>query len=185
MERAAVLLREGDEQGDDRIPCIRPPRDHEIAADLRVHAPLTAGVQRRVGAALFRHGREHRGVEDLDLGRQPGDDQRLVHLRHAVGGDLRAGVDEHLEPLAETRRVELLVRAGAIGLPEVEVEDGRQLCGCRERQQLTAVLKSEVRDREVQDLRRQVVAPQRASSRICGDSGEDVGRVRSSGMGRR
>ena len=91
----------------------------------------------------------------------------------SVGGHLRVGVDEHLEPLAETRRVELLVRAGAIGLPEVEVEDGRQLCGCRQRQQLTAVLKSEVRDHGVQDFGRQV----RHGARqlwIVGDSGEDV-----------
>jgi len=60
------------------------------------------------------------------------------------------------------------------GAPEIDIEDGRQLCGCRQRQQLTAVLKSEVRDREMQDFGRQVWHRKR-QLRIGSNSGEDVG----------
>jgi hypothetical protein len=174
VKRAVVLLAERSQQSDDHVPGVCFPRDNDVPADLGMDSALTAGVQNRVGATDFHHWLEHPGIEDADLRRESRDDERLVHLRDAVGGDLRAGVDEHLEPLAETRRVELLVRAGAIGLPQVEVEDGRQLCGRRERQQLAAVLQPEVRDRQLQDFRRQERHRQRQLW-IGSNSGEDVG----------
>ena len=105
--------------------------------------------------------------------RQPGDDERHVHVRETRGGDRRVDTDERLEPFAEARSIETFFCAGTVGLPEIEIEDGRELLGRRQRQQRAALLKSTVRDDGVQDLGRQARHGTR-ELRIAGDAGEDA-----------
>ncbi len=59
----------------------------------------------------------------------------------------------HFEPETEAIGVELLVQAWLGRAPQVEVEDRRQLAGCRQRHELAAILESAVLDDAVQHLR--------------------------------
>ena len=92
-----------------------------------------------------------------------GDHQIDVHLRQclrATPAPDSISTSSH----AETIGVELLVPAWLGGAPQVQIEDARQLAGCRQRHQLAAILESTVLNDPVKDLGRQ--------------SGDDVRQVR-------
>ena len=119
-------------------------------------------VERRVG----RNGRliEHEDV----LGEAAGNEIDL-EAGELLGGDLRPRVQEHLEPDAETIRVEPFVRAWRARAPEIEIEDARQLRGRRERDDLRARLEPAGLDHAIEDFglqarddRRQVRGVQQA-----------------------
>ncbi len=74
-----------------------------------------------------------------------------VHLGDLAGGELGAGLYQHLQPEAEAVRVELVRRAGSRGLPEVVVEDAHQLLGGGERDDRSGVLETALLDELMQN----------------------------------
>ena len=67
----------------------------------------------------------------------------------------------------------MLVAAGAIGFPEVEIEHGRQLLRRREGEQFAGIVKPPLDDQGMERLRRQL-RDRLCEVMICRDSREDV-----------
>jgi hypothetical protein len=84
--------------------------------------------------------------------RDCGDHQIDVHVRESLRREGGAGFHQYFEPHAETIGVELLVCAWLANAPQVEVEDTRQLAGCRQRHELAAILESTALDDAVKHL---------------------------------
>jgi hypothetical protein len=74
--------------------------------------------------------------------REPRDRQIDVHVGKFLRRDSCARFHHYFEPEAEAIAVELLVQAWLGRAPQVEIEDGRQLAGCRQRHELAAILES-------------------------------------------
>ena len=122
-----MLLAEGEEHGGDRVPRLVRGRDRTR------YPPISQPDSADDTAA---------GSKTCTCWRKRRDHQIDVDLGECLRGDARAGFHQHLEPQAEPIGVELLVQAGPAGGPQVEIEDRRQLAGCRQRHELTAVFES-------------------------------------------
>ena len=70
------------------------------------------------------------------------DHQIDVHRREFLRRDTGARFHQHFEPHAETIGVEVLIEAWLSSTPQVEIEDTRQLVGCRQRHEFAAILES-------------------------------------------
>ena len=124
----------------------------QVAADVASESIVDGANRGHLFSIRRRRGRDRRAVEDAHVLREPGDHQIDVHLRELLRRDGGAGFHQHFEPHAETIGVELLVQARLAGAPQVEIEDARQLVGCRQRHELAAILESAALNDPVKQL---------------------------------
>ena len=142
MEVVVMLRVEDDQHGDDGVPRVGAPGHDQVAADVATE-PIVQGANRgHLFSVHRRRGRYRRGVEDEHVLRERSDHQIDVHVREFLRRDVGARFHQHFEPHAETIGVELLVQAWLASAPQVEIEDTRQLVGCRQRHELAAILES-------------------------------------------
>jgi hypothetical protein len=77
---------------------------------------------------------------------EPGCDEILVHRRKHRGSARRISIDHHFQPYGKAAGIELFVSARRRRPPQIEIENPRQLAGCRQCDQLAAVLESTMLD---------------------------------------
>ena len=151
-----MRLRQRDQHGDDCIPPLDLPGDDHVAADLAVQSAFERRGDRRVDILVFCRRCQYGRIEHGNLGRQSRDRERGVHSREPVGRGRGVGIGEHLEPLAESRGIEPLLRSRAGRAPQIEIEHRGQLIPGGQRQQLTAGRESTVPNHAMKEFGRQV-----------------------------
>ena len=87
--------------------------------------------------------------------RESRDRQVEIHAGKCVRRDSRARFHQHFEPETEAIGVEQIVQTRLGRAPQIEIEDRRQLTGCRQRHELAAILESAVLYDAVQQFRGQ------------------------------
>ena len=106
-----------------RHPAAEPRR---VSANLGVHTSFTAGVRSDVRATRFDLGREHRGIEDADAGatapRRRAHRPSSTSRSAAIAGPASTSTSSHSQKRDASNCSSAPAR---VGLPEIEVEDGR------------------------------------------------------------
>ena len=154
---------ERQEQRDDRVPGVSPDRTHQIAADFAFDASGRRHVRFN---QLVIDQSDRRRVEDAHVPREPGNHEVFVQVRDDPRRDFHAGVHQQFEPVTEAIRVELLVSPWLSVAPQVEVEDRRQLLGCRRGDELSTGVESTASNQLMQRLRREMRHQPRELRRI-------------------
>jgi hypothetical protein len=154
MEAVGVHGLEGQQHLHDRIPGVVAPGHDAVGANVtrarfslaRSPASSPSSVMYGITVDRFEHAR---------VLRQPGNHHIGSHRREFLCRDIGASLEQHLQPGAEPGGVELLLHPGARGLPEVQIEDARQLFGRRQRHEFRGVFQPHLLDDAMQELRLQ------------------------------
>ena len=153
MEVLAVLVGEGPQHFDDRVPRrIRAPRDDLVSAQFdRTLRPevARAGHERSVGRDV---GRDGGGVEHAHVVGQPRCHEIGLEPGYGPCRDRRAAFEQGFEPCPEAAGVEGVVEARSHGAPQVEVGDARELRWCGQRQQLATGVQPAASDHLMQQF---------------------------------
>jgi hypothetical protein len=152
------------EEGHDRIPRVGALRPHQIAAHLalehvtdRLAVHHLAAIHRLVIARFCRF--ERAGIEYTQVAGEADDHQVRVESGDGARCHRVASVHQHVEPFAEAIDVELFVASRASRLrvtPQIEIEQGGELRGRGQSDELAARGESAVSNELMQRLRRQV-----------------------------
>ena len=151
--KVVVMLRgEGGQHPDDGVPRVGAPGHDPVTADLAIE-PIVRGANGGLLSFVDRRsGRYRGGIEDEHVLRERRGRQTDVYAGECLRCDSGAGLHHHFEPQTEAIGVELLVQAWLGRAPQVEIEDRRQLAGCRQRNELPAILESAVLNDAVKNL---------------------------------
>ena len=95
-------------------------------------------------------------IDHAAVPRERGDDEAGVHRDELGRRHLRPGVHQDLEPFAEPAGIELFFDSRPRRLPEIQIEDARELRRRGERHHLAALLEAVRLDDLVQQLRREL-----------------------------
>ena len=152
MKVGALFRFERQQNRNNRVPRVGAPGHEQVPADVARHSVVEGATRGNLLAVQGRVRCDRRAVEDERVLREAGDYEIDVHLRHLLRCHGRTRLQEHFQPHAEATGVEPLVGARHGRSPQVEIEDARQLLGCRQRHELRAVLEPDALNDAMQQL---------------------------------